>query len=231
MVDWRMSKQLVSNALWAIIAPLLPPERLKPKGGRPRIADWAVLTGILFVLKSAIPWEMLPEELDLGVLGSGMTCWPRLRDWQHAAVWKRLHRALLQRLQDAGQMIEWERASLDSADSARVPAPRGGQAASRGRPRWPPPGGDDFGANVHDSRLLEAVVDARRCTSGASAPRIDSRGIESSERLGRLRSVVEQTLSWLNCFRGLKVRYERGADRHLAFLVLGCALVCWRAMR
>jgi transposase len=56
-----MSKPLVSDKLWAIIAPLLPPERPKPKGGRPRIADRAARTGILFVLKSGIPWEMLPQ--------------------------------------------------------------------------------------------------------------------------------------------------------------------------
>ena len=59
-------------------------------------------------------------------------------------------------------------------------------------------------------------------------PRIARRGIESSERLGRYRWVVERTLSWLNRFRRLKVRYERRADIHWAFLTLGCALICWR---
>ena len=122
-----MSKPLVSDELWAVIAPLLPPERPKPKGGRPRsIPDRAALTGILFVLKSGIPWEMLPQEMGCG---SGMTCWRRLRDWQRAGVWKRLHHALLQRLQDAGQ-IDWERASLDSAS---VPAPGGARRPARTR--------------------------------------------------------------------------------------------------
>src|SRR5215475_12492044 len=74
-----MSKLLVSDALWTLIAPLLPPEHPKPKGGRPPSADRAALTGILFVLQSGIPWEMLPQELGCG---SGMTCWRRLRDWQ-----------------------------------------------------------------------------------------------------------------------------------------------------
>ena len=56
-----MSTPLISDALWEIIAPLLPPEPPKPKGGRPRkIADRAALTGIVFVLKSGVPWEMLP---------------------------------------------------------------------------------------------------------------------------------------------------------------------------
>jgi transposase len=99
-----MSTPLISDMLWEILAPLLPAEPRKPNGGRPRsIGDRAALTGIVFVLKSGIPWEMLPQEMGCG---SGMTCWRRLRDWQKASVWKRLHRALLQRLQDAGR-IDW----------------------------------------------------------------------------------------------------------------------------
>jgi transposase len=58
-----MSKLLVSDELWAVVEPLLPPESPKPKGGRPRISDRATLTGILFVLKSGIGWEWLPQEL------------------------------------------------------------------------------------------------------------------------------------------------------------------------
>src|SRR5215469_16632051 len=65
-----MSNPLVSDALWSLIAPLLPPEPPKPRGGRPRsIPDRAALTGILFVLKSGIGWEMLPQEMGCG---SGM---------------------------------------------------------------------------------------------------------------------------------------------------------------
>src|ERR671930_297528 len=90
-----MSKPLVSDTLWETIAPLLPPEPPKPKGGRPRVPDRAALTGILFVLRSGIPWELLPQEMDCG---SGVTCWRRLRDWQRAGVWQRLHQALLDRL-------------------------------------------------------------------------------------------------------------------------------------
>lgn len=59
-------------------------------------------------------------------------------------------------------------------------------------------------------------------------PRIARRGIESSEKLGRYRWAVERTLSWVNRFRRLKVRYERREDIHQAFLDLGCALICWR---
>jgi transposase len=113
-----MSKPLVSDELWVLVAPLLPAEPPKPKGGRPRVPDRAALAGIIFVLKSGIPWEMLPQEMGCG---SGVTCWRRLRDWQETGVWERLHRTLLDRLGEAGQ-IDWSRASLDSAS---IPAKRG----------------------------------------------------------------------------------------------------------
>ena len=57
-------------------------------------------------------------------------------------------------------------------------------------------------------------------------PRIARKGIESSERLGRYRWVVERTLSWLNRSRRLRVRYEQRDDIYQAFLTLGCALIC-----
>jgi transposase len=55
----------------------------------------AALTGIIFVMKSGIPWEMLPLEMGCGC---GMTCWRRLRDWQAAGVWQRLREVLLAKL-------------------------------------------------------------------------------------------------------------------------------------
>ena len=119
-----MSKELVSDELWEVVEPLFPEEPPKPKGGRPRVDDRAALTGIVFVLKSGIPWEMLPQEMGCG---SGSTCWRRLRDWQEAGVWEELHRVLLDRLGEADR-VEWERASLDSAS---VPAKRGAKRPAR----------------------------------------------------------------------------------------------------
>ncbi len=90
----------------------------------------------------------------------------------------------------------------------------------RGRPRRRP---EKLHADkAYDSRALRAELRRRGIT-----PRIARRGIESSERLGRYRWVVERTISWLNRFRRLRIRYERRAEIHLAFLHIGCALICW----
>jgi transposase len=121
-----MPNLLVTDELWAVVKPLLPPEPPKPKGGRPRVPDRAVFTGILFVLKTGIPWEMLPQEMGCG---SGMTCWRRLKEWHEAGVWNRLHRNLLNFL-GKGNRIDWSRASLDSAS---VAAPGGARRSDRTR--------------------------------------------------------------------------------------------------
>ena len=92
-----MAKPLVDDELWQLIQPLLPPP--KPRRwrypGRKPLTNRQALTGILFVLKSGIPWEMLPKEMGCG---SDMSCWRRLRDWQEAVVWQKLHELLLAKL-------------------------------------------------------------------------------------------------------------------------------------
>ena len=72
-----MSQRLIDDALWSRIEPLLPkpPRRRWKTMGRPRVPDRAALTGILFVLRSGLPWQMLPKEMGCG---SGSTCWRRL---------------------------------------------------------------------------------------------------------------------------------------------------------
>src|SRR5918993_844192 len=233
-----MAKELVTDEPWETIEPLLPPEPPKPQGGRPRIDDRAALTGIVFVLKSGIPWEMLPKEMGCG---SGMTCWRRLKEWHEAGVWERLHRVLLERLGEADQ-IDWERASLDSAS---IPDRRGVPLAVM-----------LTAANVHDSMAFEELIDAvepikrprgrprrrpeklhadkayddKKCKATLRRRGIKSRiarkGIESSEKLGPHRWVVERTLAWLSKYRRLAIRYERRDDIHEAFLHLGCSLIC-----
>ncbi len=100
--------------------------------GRKRIPDRRVLTGILFVLKTGIAWEDLPQEMGCG---SGMTCWRRLREWNDAGVWNRLHHVLLDELHDAGQ-VDWSRAAVDSSHvrakgGAKKPGPRRSTAAAK----------------------------------------------------------------------------------------------------
>jgi len=121
-----MAKPILSDELWAIIEPLLPKWTPSPKGGHPRLDDRRALTGILFVLKAGIPWEDLPCEMGCG---SGMTCWRRLREWQEAGVWQRLHGVLLAKLHQA-DLIDWSRAAIDSSHvravggaRKRAPAP------------------------------------------------------------------------------------------------------------
>src|SRR5215467_7327953 len=98
-----MAKPLVPDELWAVVQPLLPPARPRPKGGRPPTPDRQALTGILFVLKTGIQWEDLPQEMGCGC---GMTCWRRLRDWHQAGVWPELHAVFLDRLAEADR-IDW----------------------------------------------------------------------------------------------------------------------------
>lgn len=201
-----------------------------------------------------------------------MTCWRRLIAWQQAGVWSALHRVLLDQLH-ATDAIDWTRAPLDSAT---VPAPCGGEETepdptSRGKlgckrhlvvdRNGLPLAVIISAANVHDSRRLEAAIDAvpgvrggrggqprkrpyklhadkgfdfGRCRQAlyvrAIVPRIARRGVESRERLGTVRWVVERTLSWLNRFKHLKLRYERRADAHQALLSLACALICLRTV-
>ena len=121
-----MRHELVPDEMWAVVEPLLPEEPPKPKGGRPRVTDRDALRAIVFVLRTGIPWEMVPRE----VFGcSGMTCWRRLRDWQQVGVWDRLHRMLLERLDRAGE-LDWSRASLDAAS---IGAKRGARRSARTR--------------------------------------------------------------------------------------------------
>jgi transposase len=260
-----MAKPLLPDDLWAAIEPLLPPHPPQPDGGRPYVPDRACLTGILFVLRSGIPWELLPREMGCGC---GMTCWRRLRDWQAAGVWDALHRVLLDRLGEADR-IDWSRAAVDSAS---VPAPAGGphtgpNPTDRGQAGTKhhllverggvPLAARQSAANVPDAALPEPLVDAvppirrprgrprrrpaklhadkaydaaehrRALRRRHIAPRVARRGVESSERLGRHRWVVERTLAWLHRFRRLRIRDERRDDIHQGFLTLGAALITW----
>jgi transposase len=262
-----MAKRLVSDELWQVVEPLLPPpkkRRFRHPGRKP-LDNRKALTGILFVLKTGIPWEYLPMEMGCG---SGMTCWRRLRDWQEAGVWDRLHEVLLAKLEHADK-IDWSRAV---ADSASVRAVFGGQKIGPNPTDRAKPGSKHHvltdagglplsakltGANTPDVKQLIPLVDAippvrgkrgrprrrpkqvladraydsephrRELRARGIEPVLAKRGTEHGSGLGTLRWVVERSLAWLHQYRRLRVRYERRADIHEAFVSLACCMICW----
>jgi transposase len=110
-----MARFLITDDLWSLISPLLPKHVLSPKGGHPPVDDRVCLTGILFVLKTGIPWEDFPQEMGC----CGMTLWNRLRDWQKAGVWQKIHELLLAKLRGAEQ-IDFSRVIVDSGSVRAV---------------------------------------------------------------------------------------------------------------
>jgi transposase len=108
-----MDNLKVSDELWARIQPLLPVDQRRHRWpGRRRIDDRACLNGILLILVTGIGWQQLPQQL--GYLRLRMTCWRRLRDWQTAGVWDRLHELLLAELR-ATSRLDLARAIADSS--------------------------------------------------------------------------------------------------------------------
>jgi len=93
----------------------------------------------------------------------------------------------------------------------------------RGRPRKRP-------AKLHADKGYDAAKHRRALRARGIVARIARRGVESREKLGRHRWVVERTFAWLHRFRRLRVRDERKAELHQAFLDLGCALICWKLL-
>lgn len=111
-----MATELLPDALWEEIRPLIPPHPPHPRGGNDFADDRLCLRGIIFVLRSGISWQLLPTEC-FGV--SGSTCWRRLRDWTRAGVWDALHRKLLDRLGQLGE-VDLSAAVIDSASIRAV---------------------------------------------------------------------------------------------------------------
>ncbi|NNB96261.1 IS5 family transposase [Corallococcus exiguus] len=246
------------------MAPLLPLPRPKKQLGRPRTDDRAALEAIVFVLRSRIPWAMLPRK-QFGL--SGMTAWRRLEEWTRAGVWEKLQERLLDELGLRGK-VDFSRASIDSSsiwaskkgtltgpsptDKAKAGSKHHLLVDAQGLPLTE----SVTAANVHDTHELFPLVDsvpAVRMPSGqrrlrptklhadkAYASRKNRSGlrlrgivariarpeVESKERLGRYRWVVERTLARKNQLRRLRVR----DDVHFGFLVLGCCVMLLRRL-
>ncbi|WP_090871853.1 IS5 family transposase, partial [Paraburkholderia diazotrophica] len=244
------------------------PRRFRYPGRKP-VADRAALTGILFVLKTGIRWRDLPAEMGCG---SGVSCWRRLRDWQQAGVWDRLHAVLLARLR-AVHRIDFSRVVVDSSSIRAVGAggKTGPNPTDRARPgskhhlatdaHGTPIAAILTGANRNDVTQLVPLIEAiapvggmrgrplsrpgrvyadrgydhdkyRRILHERNIPTsIARRGHPHGSGLGKVRWVVERTHAWLHHFRRLRIRFERRADIHEAFLKLGCCLICWNTFQ
>ncbi|WP_397293185.1 IS5 family transposase [Pandoraea sputorum] len=237
--------------LWALIEPLLPPPkpRRQKYPGRLPVSNRAALNGILFVFKTGIHWCDLSTKLGFG---SEQTCWRRLRDWQKAGVWIRLHRLLLDKLREAGELT-----GPKPTDRSRPGSKHHILVDANGIPV----SAILTGANRNDVTQLLPLVDAippirgvrgqpllkpkviyadRGYDSEPHRQRLRERGIkpvfarrrtEHGSGLGKFRWVVERTHAWLHNFRRLRIRFERRADIREAFLKLGCSLVCWNIFR
>ena len=119
-----MASKLLPDELWNEIAELFPAYQPSPNGGRPPKEARAVLTAILFVLKSGIGWKDLPTEA-FGV--SYKTCTRRIADWTPIGLWQRMHELFLARLRGADQ-LDWSRVLVDCS---LVKAPLGGPKRGR----------------------------------------------------------------------------------------------------
>ena len=164
-----MAKPILPDELWAKVEPLLPPPRPRrfDHPGRKPLDRRAVLTGILYVLRSGIRWNDLPCEMGCG---SGSRCRRYLRAWHRAGVWRRLHELLLAELHDAGE-IDWSRAAVDSSfvralggggATGRSPVDRGKKGSKHHAvvdPHGVPLSATTTAANVPDAKALPAVVD------------------------------------------------------------------------
>ena len=107
-----MATALLDDERWRLVEPLLSVRRRRfHHPGRNRLDDRRTLWGILFVLRTGIAWQQLPQELGYG---SGMTCWRRLKEWQQAGVFQALHERLLAQLRSDGR-LDLSRAVCDSA--------------------------------------------------------------------------------------------------------------------
>jgi transposase len=239
-----MARPLVTDDLWEIVEPLLPPPRPCRRGGRPPADGRSVLAGIAFVLKTGIRWEHLPQEMGRGC---GMTCWRRLRDWHQAGVWRELHRVLLDKLNAAGK-IDWSRAVVDSASVRAMHGGKNGPQSSRpaqGGLETPPAGrrqracGDGVharrGEPRHDVTQLLPLVDAVpevRGKRGRPCRRSDrvqgDRGYDSEPHRRQLRARGSRPLlakrnaahgSGLGVYRWVVERAESWLhqNRHLKF--------------
>jgi transposase len=264
-----MATARMPEEFFEAVAHHLPPESpVGPKGGRPRIGHRVVVRAIWFVLTTGARWEDVPPELGC----SGRTAHRRLRAWQEAGIWGRLHADLLGQLKRAGKL------DLDTVivDGVTVRAFGGGEATGpspvdRGKPGTKhtvmvnkagvPLVIRTAGANASDHRQILPVLLAFPRAGGAPGrpkempdeayadrgydseplrallrwlgiePHIARRRTAHGSGLGKIRWVVERTISWLKGLRRLRVRYDRLGVIINAWATLAASVICFRILR
>ncbi|WP_338674264.1 IS5 family transposase [Streptomyces sp. SCSIO 30461] len=164
-VSADLSKRLVPDELWELVAPLLPPFAVRPQGGGTAPRDErAVFTAVVYVLTSGCAWRHLPPTFGT----SSATAHHRFNVWTEAGLWRRLHRAVLDEL---GARARW---TGSRRSSTRPPfSPKGGSLTGpnpvdRGKKgsklrvlsdaQGIPLAVAVSGANMHDSLALKPLI-------------------------------------------------------------------------
>jgi transposase len=101
-----------------------------------------------------------------------------------------------------------------------IPAVRSRRGPRRSRP-----------GKLHADKAYDQPALRRWVAAQGIGVRIARKGIESAEKLGKHRWVIERTIAWFSGYRRLTLRYERKAEHFLAFLQLGAAMTCWKKLR
>lgn len=259
-----MHETLVSDELWEIIEPLLPPNPPKEIGCRPGYRIKMCSQASSTYSRAVSPGECCLRRSGVAAAQrAGVVCAIGRNPCVVAAT---PHPAGPSRQGRPNRLVEGQ------SRLCQHPSQKGGEKTGpnhldRGRPGSKrhlvtDAGGVPLtivltGANLHDSKVLEELIDSINPVKGKRgrprkksvklhadkgydyprcrrflrrrgiSSRIARRSVENSERLGRYRWVVERTLAWLSRYRRLCVRYERRADIHEAFLLLACALICF----
>jgi len=256
------------DEFYEIVAHHLPPEQpVGPRGGRPRITHRVVVRVIWFVLASGTRWEDVPPELGC----SGRTAHRRLRAWEEAGIWDRLHADLLRLLRQEGKLDT----DLVVIDSVYVRAFGGGEQTGPSPVDRRKPGTKHTlmvsrsgvplairtaGANESDhTQIIPLALDFPRVGGKRGRPkerpdelyadrgydseatrwilrwmgiepRIAKRGTPHGSGLGKVRWVVERTISWMKGLRRMRVRYDRLGVVRDAFTTLAASVICFRIL-
>lgn len=116
-----MNKGELTDAQWARLEPLLPPQ--KPKTGRINKPHRKVINGILWVLRYGAPWEQMPRRY-----GKHKTASSRYYRWRKAGIWDRIFADLQVQAEQDGE-LDW---TLHFVDSTVVRAHQHAAGAKKG---------------------------------------------------------------------------------------------------